>query len=129
MATVRHHVIIDVPATEAWGLLGDAARLGEWFPGVVSCDVEGTTRTVTLATGLTLPEEIVTVDALQRRFQYSLRLPVITSHLSTIDVIELESDRCCCVYGVDAMPAVMALVVAGAAADGLDRAKELLEGA
>ena len=69
------------------------------------------------------------VDALQRRFQYSLKLPVISAHLSTIDVIELGTDRCCCVYGVDAMPAVMAIVVAGAAADGLDRAKELLEGA
>jgi hypothetical protein len=129
MATVRHHVIIDVPAAVAWSLLGAAARLKEWFPGVVACDVEGTTRTVTLATGLTLPEEIVTVDELQRRFQYTLKLPVITQHLSTIDVIELDEHRCCCVYGVDAMPAVMALVVAGAAADGLDRAKALLEGA
>jgi hypothetical protein len=129
MATVRHHVIIDVPATEAWGLLGCASRLGEWFPGVVACDVAGTTRTVTLATGLTLPEEIVTVDELQRRFQYTLTLPVIRQHLSTIDVIELDADRCCCIYGVDATPAVMALVVAGAAADGLDRAKALLEGA
>ncbi len=129
MATVRHHVIIDVPAAAAWALLGSAARLAEWFPGVVACDVEGTTRTVTLATGLTLPEEIVTVDELQRRFQYALKLPVITQHLSTIDVLELDHDRCCCVYGVDALPAVMALVVAGAAAEGLDRAKALLEGA
>jgi hypothetical protein len=129
MATVRHHVLMDVPAATAWDLLGSAARLGEWFPGVVACDVEGTTRTVTLATGLTLPEEIVTVDELQRRFQYTLRLPIIKQHLSTIDVIELDSERCCCVYGVDAMPAVMALVVAGAAAEGLDLAKVLLEGA
>ena len=44
-------------------------------------------------------------------------------------MIELDSERCCCVYGVDAMPAVMALVVAGAAAEGLDLAKVLLEGA
>jgi Polyketide cyclase / dehydrase and lipid transport len=128
MATVRHHVIVDVPAAAAWALLGAASRLGEWFPGVVDCSVEGTTRTVTLATGFTLPEEVVTVDELQRRFQYSLKLPVMTHHLSTIDVIELGPDRCCCVYGVDATPAVMALVIAGAAADGLDRAKARLEG-
>jgi hypothetical protein len=129
MATVRHHVMIDVSAPAAWELLGTASRLGEWFPGVVACDVEGSIRTVTLATGLTLPEEIVTVDELQRRFQYTLKLPIITQHLSTIDVIEIDADRCCCIYGVDATPAVMALVVAGAAAEGLDRAKALLEGA
>ena len=127
MATVRHHVVVDVPAAEAWALLGDAARLAEWFPGVTSCEVVGTTRTVTLASGLTMPEELLTVDVLQRRLQYSVRLPMIRSHLSTLDVLELGASRCCCVYGCDADPPVMALVIAGAAAQGLARARSILE--
>jgi Polyketide cyclase / dehydrase and lipid transport len=127
MATVRHHVVVDASADAAWSLLGDPARLTEWFPGVTDCVVEGTKRTITLATGLSMPEEIVTVDNVQRRFQYSLILPIVKSHLSTIDVLDLENDRCCCVYGVDAVPPVMALVIAGAAAQGLQRAKQILE--
>jgi hypothetical protein len=127
MATVRHHVVMRVSADAAWELLGDPARLAEWFPGITECVVEGSTRTVTLQSGFSLPEEIITVDQLQRRFQYSLRLPVIRSHLSTLDVLELDDTSCCCVYGCDAVPAVMALVIAGAAAEGLERARTTLE--
>ncbi len=129
MATVRHHVVIAADADAAWRLLGDSARLAEWFPGVLACTIEGTTRTVTLASGLRLPEELITVDPIQRRLQYAVRLPVIRSHLSTLDVLDLDDGRCCCVYGADADPAVMALVIAGAAAEGLDRARAILEAA
>jgi hypothetical protein len=129
MATVRHHVVVDVPASSAWALLGDASRVAEWYPGITGCTIAGTTRTVTLGSGLEMPEEIVTVDELQRRFQYSLRVPLVKAHLSTIDVLELGERRCCCVYGVDADPPVMALLIGGNAGDGLLRAKAMLEGA
>lgn len=129
MATVRHHVVVHVPAAAAWELLGDPARVAEWYPGITSCEVQGTTRTVTLASGLEMPEELVTLDELQLRFQYSLRLPVVRSHLSTLDVLALDESSCCCVYGVDADPAVMALMIGGNAGDGLERAKAMLEGA
>jgi hypothetical protein len=129
MATVRHHVVMDVSADTAWKLLGDPSRVAEWFPGITGCTIEGTTRTVVLGSGLEMPEEIVTVDELQRRFQYSLRVGLVRSHLSTIDVLEVGSERCCCVYGVDADPAVMALLIGGNAGDGLVRAKAMLEGA
>jgi hypothetical protein len=128
MATVRHHVVVHATADEAWRLLGDPARVTEWFPGITGCEIEGTQRIVTLATGLSLPEELITVDGLQRRFQYSLRVPLVTSHLSTIDVLDIDEMRCVCSYSADAMPPVMALVIAGAAAEGLQRAKRLLEG-
>lgn len=127
VGTVRHHVVVEVPSERAWALLGDPARLAEWFPGITGCVVEGTTRTVTLATGFELPEELVTVDDLQRRLQYALRLPILRHHLSTIDVMAIDEGRCCCVYGVDADPAVMALVIGGTAQGGLARAKALLE--
>jgi len=128
MATVRHHVVIDVAAADAWDLLGNPRRAAEWFPGITSCVVDGATRTVTLATGLSLPEELVTVDELQRRFQYSVKMPIVRSHLSTLDVLELDEASCCCSYAADADPAVMALVIGGAAALGLARAKSMLEG-
>ncbi len=129
MATVRHHVVVDASAADAWRLLGDPARLAEWFPGVEACTLDGTTRSVALATGLTLTEELVTVDPIQRRLQYSVRLPIVRTHLSTLDVLDLGDGRCCVSYGADADPPVMALVIAGAAAEGLDRARALLEAA
>ena len=129
MATVRHHVVVGATADRAWQLLGDPSRVAEWYPGITGCTIEGSTRTVMLGSGLEMPEEIVTVDELQRRFQYSLRVPVVRHHLSTIDVLELDERHCCCVYGVDAEPAVMALLIGGNAGDGLVRAKALLEGA
>jgi hypothetical protein len=128
MATVRHHVVIDVPAATAWKLLGDPSRIAEWFPGITGCTIDGNTRTVTLGSGLEMPEEIITVDQLQRRFQYSLRVPLVRSHLSTLDVLDVGPQRCCCVYGVDADPAVMALLIGGNAGDGLVAAKAMLEG-
>lgn len=127
MATVRHHVVVAAPPARAWALLGDPARLAEWFPGITGCVVEGRRRTVTFANGIELPEDLVTVDQLQRRLQYSVSLPVLRHHLSTIDVLDVDGDRCCCVYGVDADPGVMALVIGGNARDGLLRAKSLLE--
>jgi hypothetical protein len=128
MATVRNHVVIDVPAATAWKLLGDPLRITEWFPGITGCVIEGTTRTVTLGSGIEMPEEIITIDEIQRRFQYSLRVSLVRSHLSTLDVLDLDGSRCCCVYGVDADPAVMALLIGGNAGDGLVRAKAILEG-
>lgn len=129
MATVRHHVVVSAPASDAWALLGDPGRLPEWFPGVTTCTVEGATRTVTLASGLTMAEDLVTVDAVQRRLQYTVRMPMVRSHLSTIDVLALDERSCCLVYGCDAIPPVMALVIAGAGADGLERARTILEAA
>jgi hypothetical protein len=35
-------------------VVGDPTRLAEWFPGVVSCTVDGTTRVVTTGSGLPL---------------------------------------------------------------------------
>ena len=36
-----------------------------------------------------MPEEIVTNDPIQRRFQYRITAPMFRDHLGTIDVIDL----------------------------------------
>ena len=105
---------------------GDPARLAEWFPGVAQATVEGETRTVTLAAGGSVTEEIVTLDPLQRRLQYRICGPLFRQHLSTLDVIDLGPSTLV-VYGADAEPAVLALVVAAAAAAGLGRLRTLVE--
>jgi len=133
MATVRRELRIHRPAAEVWGIVGDPGTIHQWFPGIVSCTVEatvdGTIRTVVLGSGIQLVEHIVTNDPIARRFQYRIAGGVFREHLGTIDVIDLGDDTCLTVYGTDAAPAVMALVIGGASGVALEGIRSLAEGA
>lgn len=124
MATIRRELRIDRPADEVWAVVGDVGRIHEWFPGIVGCEVSTTgdgtvVRTVTLGTGLRLEEHVVTNDPCLRRFQYRIVGGVLREHLGTVDVIELDAGSCLVVYGTDAEPPVMALVLGGASGEAL----------
>jgi hypothetical protein len=110
-----------------WQLVGDPARLHEWFPGITASAVDGTTRTITLGSGATMPEEILVNDAVQRRFQYRITAPIFQHHRGTIDVIELDDHSCLVVYATDADPRTMALTIGGGTAAALDRLRETME--
>lgn len=125
--SVRAEARISCRADELWAVVGDPARLAEWFPGVASCTVDGDERVVTTGAGLSMPERLLTVDRLQRRFQYRITAPVFKEHLATIDVHDLGDTTSLVVYSVDAEPSVMALVLAGAAAAGLDNLRLMME--
>lgn len=112
---MRREVEIGVPAAAAWAVVGRPELLHRWFPGIAACSVDGDQRTVTTDAGLTMQETILTNDPLQRRFQYSLTGGFFTEHLASIDVIELGPQRCLVVYATDCRPAVMAIVLGGAA--------------
>jgi carbon monoxide dehydrogenase subunit G len=127
-ASVRREVRIERPADEVWSYVGDAARLAEWFPGIDECSVDDRTRVIVTHAGIPLSEEIVTVDPIQRRFQYRITGGIVQEHLSTIDVHDLGDGSSLAVYSVDADPATMALVIAGAAGNALRNLRELLEG-
>ena len=126
--SLRRYVHMAVPAARVWALAGDPARIAEWFPGIVACTIDGTTRVVTTASGIAMPEEIVTHDPLQRRFQYRITAPIVRQHLSTLDILDLGDGTSLAVYSVDADPASMALILAGAAGNALEHLRHLLEG-
>ncbi len=125
MATIRYERRIAAPADVVWSIVRRPESIPEWFPGVVSCTVEGTQRTITLASGISMPEEIMTVDDLQRRFQYRVTAPLYRFHLGTIDVIELGENDSLCVYSTTAEPDVMALVIGGGTYGALERIEQL----
>jgi hypothetical protein len=128
MGSVRRHAFVDCKASDVWSLVGDPARLHEWFP-TTETRVEGDTRWVTLASGITFEERIVTLDHDLRRFQYSIiNNPIVTEHLGTVDVIEDGPNRCLVVYSTNMEPEVLALPIAGAAGIGLDRLVERFGG-
>jgi hypothetical protein len=126
-ATVRREVRIRRGAADVWAVVGDPARIHHWFPGMVAAEVDGTTRTITTATGLTLPEEIVTVDPILRRFQYRLVAPFVRHHLGTIDVFDLGDGTSLVSYATDCEPGAMALVVGGATGAALAELRRQLE--
>ena len=128
-ATVRREVRIERTPDDVWAIVGDPARLHEWFPGVVDCRVDGDTRVITLGSGLPMAEQILAVDPIQRRFQYRVTGGVFTEHLGPIDVIDLADGTSLVVYSTDAAPAAMALVLAGAAGNALGTLRRTLEGA
>ncbi|MBK5222754.1 MAG: SRPBCC family protein [Acidimicrobiia bacterium] len=101
------------PADEVWSVVGRPELLHHWFPGIVDCRVDGASRTIVTGTGQEMAEEILTNDAIQRRFQYRITSRLFRDHLGTIDVIDLGDDTCLVVYATDADPATMAITIAG----------------
>ena len=127
LGSIRHEIRIQRPAAEVWALAGDAARLHEWFPGIVACAVDGRRRTITTGTGIDMPEEILVHDDVRRRFQYRLDLPLISHHRGTIDVIDLEDGTCLVVYATEADPRTMALMIGGGTRGAIDELRRQLE--
>lgn len=119
MATIRRDVRFDHPAEAVWGVVADTGSLATWFPGLTASVQEDDLRTVTLGSGISLPERIVTNDPIQRRLQYRIEAGPVRHHLATVDVIDLEDETCLAVYSTDAEPDVMALVVGAACGNAL----------
>jgi uncharacterized protein YndB with AHSA1/START domain len=127
LGSLRHEIRIHRPADDVWARVSDAASLHTWFPGIVSCQVDGTTRVIVLGAGMPMPEEILVNDPGQRRFQYRITAPIFKHHRGTIDVIELAPDECMVVYSTEADPRTMALTIAGGTAGALDELKRQME--
>ncbi|RTL06904.1 MAG: SRPBCC family protein [Acidimicrobiia bacterium] len=120
VATIRRDVRFHHPAHAVWGAVTDTASLDTWFPGLTACTQTDHVRTVTLGSGVSLPERIVTNDPLQRRLQYRIEAGPVRAHLATLDVIDLGDDTCLGVYSTDAEPDVMALVIGAACGNALE---------
>ena len=113
MATVRYERRIAASADAVWDVVKDPASIPQWFPGIDSCDVDGKIRTIHLRNGISMPEEIIAIDSIARRFAYRVTSPLYKSHLGTIDVIEIGDNDSLCVYSTTAEPDVLALVIGG----------------
>ncbi|HEU5149734.1 MAG TPA: SRPBCC family protein [Iamia sp.] len=127
-ASVRRQAFIDAPAEAAWSVVTRPDVLATWFPGLREVVMKTpTVRTVTTGVGLSLDEEIVTNDPLQRRFQYRITGGFFKEHLASVDVIALDPGRCLVTYSSDADPATMAIVLGGVMEGALASLKQQLE--
>jgi uncharacterized protein YndB with AHSA1/START domain len=129
LGSVRYHVHIDAPVDVVWGIVGDPAAIAGWFPDFESSSVEGTTRTMNATSGFSFTEELLVVDPLLRRVQYTLDLPIMAFHRGTMDVLDLGDDTTVVVYATDADPRIMALVIGSATQRALGEIKDQAEAA
>jgi hypothetical protein len=127
--SVRRSVRIRRSADDVWATIGDPARIQDWFAGIVDSTVDGSSRTIITGSGLPMPEQILTNDPIQRRFQYRLTVPIVKEHVSTLDVHDLGDGTSLVVYAADADPNTMALIIAGAAGSALESLRDRMEGA
>jgi hypothetical protein len=99
----------------------------QWFPGVTAVTVEDNIRTLTLAAGLPVFEEIVTLDNRMRRFQYRITGPLpVKYHLGTMDVIEDGEPGCLLLYSTEISPDPMAFVLDGVISEGIEYLARML---
>ena len=127
MASLRYERRISAPADDVWDIIRRPESIPDWFPGIVSCTVEGSIRTIKTASGIEMPEEIMTIDPLLRRFAYRMTAPVYKFHLGVIDVIELAPGDSLCVYSTTAEPDTLALIIAGGTIGALDEIQRQAE--
>ena len=127
MASVRREIRINCSADEVWAVVGNPTLIHYWFPGMTNAVVDGNSRVITTATGITLPEVIVTNDSVARRFQYRIDSPIMQEHLGTIDVFDLHDGTSLVAYSTDAVPDPMALMIGGGTGAALVELKRQLE--
>jgi hypothetical protein len=127
MALVRRELVIERPPDIVWRAIGDPAAISGWFPGIVAAEVSGARRVVTTASGISMPEEIVTNDAARRVFEYRITAPMITGHLGSIAVTGAGDGRSLVRYDTRCEPDMIALVIGGACGNALHELRRQLE--
>lgn len=127
MASLRHERRIAASADVVWDVVRSPESIPNWFPGIVSCTVDGDVRVITTATGMEIPEKIMTIDSTIRRFAYRVTAPLYTFHLGVIDVIEIGQFDSLCVYSTTAEPDTLALLIAGGTVGALEEIARLAE--
>ncbi len=91
MAEGAVDVSVGAPPDEVWAKLGDFGGIGEYFPGIESCRLEGDDRVIGLF-GMEIRERLMTRDDQKRTLTYSVVAGVpVESHSATITV-EPEGD-------------------------------------
>ena len=84
-------VTVGAPPDEVWAKLGDFGGIGEYFPGIESCRLEGDDRVIGLF-GMEIRERLMARDDATRTLTYSVVAGVpVDSHSATVTV-EPEGD-------------------------------------
>jgi carbon monoxide dehydrogenase subunit G len=122
MATIHKEFTIEAAPDVVWAAVRDVGKVHERLvPGlVVATTLDGDVRAVTFANGVTVREQIVTIDDGARRLVYAASGGRTTHHNSSLQVVAEGPRRARLVWITDLLPAeaagpVGALVEQGSA--------------
>ena len=129
MATICKEATIARNAGLVWDAIRDVGAIHRRLvPGfVVDCRLEGDSRYITFANGMTMREVIVSVDDRTRRHAWSARGEPLTHHNASIQVFADGDDKCRVVWIADLMPNEVADTVGEMISQGLAAMKQTLE--
>ena len=129
MASIREERMLEMDSAKAWSavrLVGEAHRL--FAPVLVDGSLDGDTRTVRFANGMTVRERILDVDDEHRRVAYTaLGADGVTYHHAEMEIDDLAPGRCVFVWTTDVLPDQVAGMIAPLMAQGADALKANLE--
>jgi len=72
MATITIEKKVNVNADTAWDLVGAPGDIANWHPAVASCEMNGNERTLQVADGPVVVEEILSSDESTRTYRYRI---------------------------------------------------------
>jgi hypothetical protein len=131
MASVRREIVVAAPADAVWEAIRDVGavhtRLARRF--VVDTRVDGDSRLVTFANGMTVRERIVTVDDEARRLVYAVVEWQLTHHNASFQVVPETARSCRVIWITDLLPDSLADLIIGFIDQGCEAIKQTLEDA
>jgi hypothetical protein len=131
MATIRKEILIDTTPEAAWDALRDVGALHTRLVAgfVTDTKLEGNTRVVTFKTGNVAREEIVSVDAANRRVAWAIVGQAFHHYNGAAQIFENGKRGIRVVWITDLLPDSMAAAVDGAMTNGIAAMKQTLESA
>jgi carbon monoxide dehydrogenase subunit G len=129
MASIRKEIQIGRNRDVVWDAIRDVGAIHQRLvPGfVVACRLEGDSRYLTFANGMTIREIIVDVDDQTFRHSWSARGAPFTHHNASIQVFAENDDTCRLVWIADVLPNEIAGAIAEMIQQGLNTMKATLE--
>ena len=96
MSSITRHVILPVPATTVWSIVGAPSGLSDWHPAIVSSPIDGNRRTCTFPDGAKIVESISAHDDTKMKYSYTIVEGAVPmrDYVSTIEVIPVDVGSC-----------------------------------
>jgi len=130
MASIRREILVDAAPDRVWDALRDVGRIHERLVKgfVTDCRLEGDTRVVTFANGMTLRERIVDVDDGQRRVAWSAVGEPFAHHNASVQAFDVGGGGTRLVWIADLLPHALAGTIAPLIDQAMAAMKRTLEG-
>jgi polyketide cyclase/dehydrase/lipid transport protein len=131
MATIRKEILIDTTPEAAWDALRDVGALHTRLVAgfVTDTKLEGNTRVVTFKTGNVAREDIISVDAANRRVAWAIVGQGFHHYNGAAQIFENGKRGIRVVWITDLLPDSMAAAIDGAMTNGIAAMKKTLESA